>query len=80
MAARGRLWVRVLLLLCTHFCGLVLLTFCQLEEAQEVGMDEASSPPFRGCRVLEVVVPYLRAVYAKRPVARQRQAVIGALS
>ena len=26
-----------------------------------------SSPPFRGCRVLEVVVPYLRAVYAKSP-------------
>ena len=33
-------------------------------------MDEASSPPFRGCRVLEVVVPYLRSVYLNGSVAR----------
>ena len=74
------LWVWVLVALEGPVVLLEQPVFCQVEEAQEVGMDEASSPPFRGCRVLEVVVPYLRAVYAKRPVARQRQAVIGALS
>ena len=69
-AARGRLWVRVLLLLCTHFCGPVLLTFCQVEEAHEVDLDGTSSPTSRGCRVLEVVPPYLWAVYSNGLVAR----------
>ena len=31
----------------------------RVEEAQEVGMDGTSSPTSRGCRVLEIVVPYL---------------------
>ena len=70
LAARGRLWVRVLLLLCTHFCGPVLLTFCQVEGAHEVDLDGTSSPTSRGCRVLEVVPPYLRAVYLNRPATR----------
>ena len=36
LAARGRLWVRVLLLLSAHFCGLVSLNFCQVELGQVV--------------------------------------------
>ena len=44
--------------------------FRRVEEVQEVGMDGTSSPTSRGCRVLEVVPPYLRAVYLNRPATR----------
>ena len=50
--------------------GPVLLTFCQVEEAHEVDLDGTSSPTSRGYRVLEVVPPYLRAVYLNRPATR----------
>ena len=39
-----------------------------------------SSPPSRGCRVLEVFASYLRAVYANGSVFGTRWVVIGALS
>ena len=54
-----RLWVWVL---GAHEGPVVPLeqpVFRRVEEAQEVGMDETSSPTSRGCRVLEVVMPYL---------------------
>ena len=53
------LWVWVLVALEGPVVLLEQPVFCQVEEAQEVGMDEASSPPFRGCRVLKVVESYL---------------------
>jgi hypothetical protein len=45
LAARGRLWVRVLLLHFAHLCGLVPLAFGQVEHVQVVDRSVDSSPP-----------------------------------
>ena len=59
MAVRGRLWVRVLLLLCTHLGLPMELVFSQVGGLVVVDGYGFSSPPFRGCRVLKVVESYL---------------------
>jgi hypothetical protein len=53
LAARGRLWVRVLLLHFAHLCGLVPLAFGQVEHVHVVVSSVDSSPP------LAEVKPYM---------------------
>ena len=73
----GRVWRRVAGCGLGFYCSssltfelLVQLVFRQLREAQEVDMGGVSSPVLRGCRLLEVLAPYLQAVCWNGPVVR----------